>query len=342
MEVTVRGAGIFGLSVAWTCLLRGARVRVVDPAGPGAGASGGIVGALAPHVPEAWNPKKAFQLDSLLAAEDFWHGVEQAGGVASGYGRTGRLQPVADAAALDRARARAEEARLLWRGQATWRLERAAGDWAPLSPTGWLIRDTLGARLHPRRAVAALVAAIEARGGEVVRDAEDRGAVIWATGAAGLEELSRALGCEVGIGVKGQAALLDLALPEAPQIFADGLHVVPHADGATAIGSTTERDYDLPDSTDAALDAVVERARFAVPMLADATVIARWAGLRPRARSRAPMLGAWPGRPGHFVANGGFKTGFGMAPGVAQVMADLVLEARDRIPDGFGIAASTR
>ena len=35
----------------------------------------------------------------------------------------------------------------------------------------------------------------------------------------------------------------------------------------------------------------------------------RWAGLRPRARSRAPMLGAWPGRPGHFIANGGFKIG---------------------------------
>ena len=47
VDVTVRGAGIFGLSVAWACVLRGASVRVVDPAGPAAGASGGIVGALA-------------------------------------------------------------------------------------------------------------------------------------------------------------------------------------------------------------------------------------------------------------------------------------------------------
>jgi glycine oxidase len=46
-------------------------------------------------------------------------------------------------------------------------------------------------------------------------------------------------------------------------------------------------------------------------------------------------LGAWPGRPGEFVANGGFKIGFGMAPKVATTMVDLVLEGRDTIPEGF-------
>ncbi|MGB5066218.1 MAG: FAD-dependent oxidoreductase, partial [Albidovulum sp.] len=65
--------------------------------------------------------------------------------------------------------------------------------------------------------------------------------------------------------------------------------------------------------------------------------IERWAGVRPRAKTRAPMLGGWPGRPGHFIANGGFKIGFGMAPKVAAVMADLVLEGHDRIPDGFRV-----
>ena len=100
VDVSVRGAGIFGLSVAWACVQRGARVQVVDPTGPAAGASGGIVGALAPHVPENWNAKKAFQLDSLLRAETFWAEVAEAGGVAPGYVRSGRLQPVADDAGL--------------------------------------------------------------------------------------------------------------------------------------------------------------------------------------------------------------------------------------------------
>lgn len=40
-------------------------------------------------------------------------------------------------------------------------------------------------------------------------------------------------------------------------------------------------------------------------------------------------------RPGHYVANGGFKIGFGMAPKIAQVMADLILDGHDAIPDGF-------
>ena len=56
-EVTIKGAGIIGLSIAWQCIQRGAKVQVIDPNGIGAGSSGGIVGALAPHVPENWNEK---------------------------------------------------------------------------------------------------------------------------------------------------------------------------------------------------------------------------------------------------------------------------------------------
>src|SRR5210317_1097848 len=120
VDITVRGAGIFGLSIAWICVLRGARVQVIDPHGAGAGSSGGIVGALAPHVPENWNSKKAFQLDSLLMAESFWASVAAQGGLDPGYGRTGRLQPIADDHALGLARDRAEGARALWQGRALW------------------------------------------------------------------------------------------------------------------------------------------------------------------------------------------------------------------------------
>ena len=52
------------------------------------------------------------------------------------------------------------------------------------------------------------------------------------------------------------------------------------------------------------------------------------------------MLGAWPDRLGHFIANGGFKIGFGMAPKVAATMADLILDGRNTIPDGFDVTAS--
>ncbi len=342
VDVTIRGAGIFGLSVAWACLLRGARVRVVDPLGPGAGASGGIVGALAPHVPENWNEKKAFQLDSLLMADAFWAGVEARTGVSAGYARTGRLQPVTDEKGLSLAQARSEGADALWRGTAIWEVVEASGIkdvWVPETPTGYLVRDTLSARMFPRRACAALATALLAQGAEIVTEADDAGAVIWAAGWQGLRALSADLGRPVGDGVKGQAVLLQFEARSAPQLFVDGLHIVPHADGTVAIGSTSEREFEAADTVDMRCDDLIARAQAAVPALAGARVLERWAGVRPRARSRAPLLGAWPGRPGHYVANGGFKIGFGMAPKVGEVMANLVLEGHDEVPEGFGFDA---
>lgn len=335
VDMTVRGAGIFGLSIAWAATRRGARVRVIDPWGVGAGSSGGVVGALSPHVPEAWNPKKAFQLESLLMAGDWWVAVEAAAGRSSGYGRLGRLQPLADAAAVDLARGRAAGAEGLWQGRAEWRVVAATGGaWEPESPSGWLVEDTLSARISPRLALEALVAAVTLQGGEVLREGEEAGAVIHATGVRGLEELSAAFGRKVGSGVKGQALALRFEVRDRPQLFVDGLHVVPHADGTVAVGSTSETSWE-DEGTDGQLEGLLDRAVAAVPVLAGAEVVARWAGIRPRAASRAPLMGAWPGRAGHYVANGGFKIGFGMAPKVAEVMADLVLEGRDGVPNGF-------
>ncbi|MEX5730072.1 glycine oxidase [Rhodovulum iodosum] len=342
-DVTVMGAGVFGLATAYECARRGARVRVVEWYHVAAGASGTPVGALSPHVPERWNPKKAFQLDSLLMAQDFWDGVEAQSGMSTGYARLGRYQPIADDAALARAEARAGEAAALWQRRADWRVvpAKAAGPFAPASPTGLLIHDTLSARIAPRAACAALARAVEALGGAVATGAEGpvEGKVIWATGYQGLAALSADLGRALGSGVKGQAAVLAHAARDAPQIYADGVLIVPHGDGTVAVGSTTEREFEVPHSTDARLDDVIARARAVCPALAAAEVIERWAGVRPRARSIAPMLGGWPGRPGHFIANGGFKIGIGMAPKVAAVMADLVLDGRDgAIPEGFRVA----
>jgi glycine/D-amino acid oxidase-like deaminating enzyme len=290
---------------------------------------------LSPHVPESWNPKKAFQLESLLMAGDWWAAVEAAGGQASGYGRLGRLQPLADAAAVELARARAVTAAGLWQGRAEWRVVPATvAAWEPASPSGWLVEDTLSARISPRLALEALVAAITAQGGEVLREGEEVGPVVHATGVRGLEELSAAVGRKVGSGVKGQALSLGFEARDRPQLFVDGLHVVPHADGTVAVGSTSETVWET-EGTDGQLEGLRDRAVAAVPALAGAEVVDRWAGVRPRAASRAPLLGAWPGRAGHYVANGGFKIGFGMAPKVAEVMAELVLEGQDGVPGGF-------
>ncbi|MBL4929570.1 NAD(P)/FAD-dependent oxidoreductase [Fuscibacter oryzae] len=337
VDLTVRGGGVFGLTVAFEAARRGAKVRLIETAQIGAGSSGGLVGALSPHVPENWNEKKQFQLESLVMASDFWGAVQETSGLPTGFGRVGRLQPLADDRAATLARARGENAARLWQGMALWQVISATGSpWEPASPSGLLIHDTLSARLHPRMAATALVAAIRQLGGEVViGNALDEGAVIWAAGLAGLHALTHDLGRPAGDGVKGQALLLRHNAQDLPQLYVDSLHIIPHADGTVAIGSTSENLWTDATATDARLEEILARARAALPCLQDAPVLERWAGVRPRAKSKAPILGQWPGKPGHFVANGGFKIGFGMAPKVAQVMADLVLNGKDAIPEGF-------
>jgi glycine/D-amino acid oxidase-like deaminating enzyme len=335
IDVTVRGAGVMGLAVAFACAERGARVRVIDPAGVGAGASGGVVGALSPHAPEGWDAGKARQLESLLMAGDFWARVLAAGGIDPGYARTGRLMPLPDARALEAARRREDGARVLWGPEAAragwaeppvWEVVPAPEGWGPSAPLGLAVRDTLAARVDPRRALAALVAAVRARGGEVGGEAPEAGAVVEATGVAGLVAAGR------GGGVKGQAARLALAVPDRPQVYAGGIYVVPHADGTVAVGSTSETEWTDSAAVDERLEEVVAKARRLVPALAEAPVVERWAGARPRAASGGLLVGPDPRQAGRFVANGGFRTGFGLAPLVARWMADLVLEERDRIP----------
>ncbi len=326
-EITVAGAGIFGLACAWELLRRGRKVRVVEAARVAAGASGGHVGALAPHAPENWNAMKQVQLQALIAAADWWAEVARAGGLDPGYARTGRIQPVPPGAEARMAE-RIAGARAHWPDWAAMALTDAPqAALVPVSDSGLWLMDRLTARISPRRACAALAAAIRARGGVIEEGVTTEGPAIWATGAAGLAPFG-------GNGVKGQSALLDFAAPEAPQVFADGLHIVPHADGTVAIGSTSEREAaDL--GTDAQLEALIDKARAICPALVAAPVLDRWAGLRPRARSRAPMVGPWPGRPGHYVANGGFKIGLAMAPECAGMLADLILAGHDRIPPEF-------
>lgn len=341
-DITIYGAGAFGLTAALEALTRGAKVRVVDPNGVGFGSSGGVVGALAPHTPERWDSTKEFQLESLLLSRSYWPEVEEIGGLSTGYGSLGRLQAIPNDHQLELAHLRTKDAKTLWKGLAEWRVipvEDAKG-WAPQTPTGWLVHDTLSARINPARSCAALAAAVRALGGEIVTEAAPAGKVIHATGVWGLEEMSARLGREVGNGVKGQAILLKYDLPDAPQIFTGGVHIIPHSDGTLAIGSTSERYYDNPQDTDTLADDLLARAIKAMPQLAQAPVLQRWAGVRPRAATRAPMLGADPNRKGEFVFNGGFKIGFGIVPLAAQRLMDLVLEDRDTIPDAFKVEAS--
>ena len=335
MDVTIRGAGILGLSIAWNCALRGAKVQIIDPFGVGSGSSGGIVGALAPHVPENWNAKKQFQFESLITAQVFWQGVEALSGESCGYARIGRIQAVTSENNLKLAQVRSKNAKVFWNGLAKWTVVNTPPDFAPLSPTGYWIKDTLSARINPLAACRVLKIALQEQGVVFLKEGPNLGATVWATGIHDMVRISRVLKIPFGNGVKGQAALFDYDRHQAPQVFTESLHFIPHADGTLAVGSTSERHYESISDTDERLDTLIAKARFLFPELERVKVIKRWASVRPRSQSRAPVLGLHPLDPKAFIANGAFKIGFGMAPKIAEVMANLVLEGKNEIPVEF-------
>ena len=339
VDVEIFGGGIFGLAIAWSCIRLGASVRVIEKRRIGSGASGGPVGALAPHVPDNWNPKKQFQFEALLLADSWWAAVAEAAEMDPGYARIGRLQPLpAGERSLDLAMERRRSAAVNWQDKAHWNVVDAGRSWFSRPEHGKFVHDTLSARINPVRALRCIVLALSRHGCEILEgETESQGSRcrVWTTGFEGLLELSKNAGRTVGGGEKGQAMLLDFNAGDVPQIFGDGIHVVPHADGTTAVGSTSERDFDDPTATDGKLDQLHAAVVRMVPEMEGARVIARWAGIRPRAASRAPLLGHHPFRRGDFIANGGYKIGLGIAPLVGNVMAELVLEGRSRIPGEF-------
>ena len=324
-----------GLTLAWHCLNLGASVRVIDPNGIANGASGGIVGALAPHVPEKWNTKKQFQLESLLYSQEFWRSVDSVSGLKSGYRRTGRLQPLMDESSLALAQKRKESADNLWKNFATWEIIDNSKDWELMSPTGLWVFDTLSAIIQPRLACLSLAQALKNKGCKFLLEGKNEGKVIWATGVHDLSRISRKLDNNFGSGVKGQAALFKLKKPNSAQLFAETLHFIPHFDGTLAVGSTSERSFEHEGTNDDNLKALILKASNILPELRGKDPIFTWANVRPRSRSRAPVLGKHPLFPSEFIMNGGFKIGLGMAPQMGKVFSEFLLLNENNIPSDF-------
>jgi len=352
-DVIVVGAGAWGLSAALACLMRGLSVRVLEADQPGSGASGGLVGALSPHVPDQWNPKKQFQFEALDAGQTYWAKVADISGCPTGYARLGRIIPIKDAAQRTLAADRSNNAETLWQGRYTWQVEDGPPDHVhPESAPFGVVHETLSARIDPRLSVDALVRAVRALGGQIESGAKvitisDAGVetsqskytawrVLVAGGVGGIDWLSEHMGKSAGGAVKGQAALLRCDLGPVPQIFDDGIYVIPHDLGRVAVGSTSENSWDHI-GVDAQLDDVIAKARRMCPQLKDAEVIDRWAGFRPKAKRRDPMLGPIPGFERVYALLGAFKIGLGLIPKISEIAADYAEGKAVVLPDSFSV-----
>lgn len=338
-DIIIYGAGIFGLSIAFEVLKRGAKVKIIEIRKPGSGSSGSILGALAPHTPDNWNEKKEFQFESLIMQNNFWKEVKSFSGKDSEFSQYGRIASLPDNRSIELSKERTQNAKKLWKGFASWEtLDQLDKNWDIPSPTGLYSFDTLSAQINPRKACEALSAAVEEMGAEIImdgrRESNYSGIEIWATGYHGLQKLSGELRKPIGDGVKGQAALLKLNRENHPQLFADGVHIIPKKNNAVAVGSTSEISWNH-ESTDEKLENIIQKVKKVCPALVDAKVIEVWSGIRPRAKGRSPLIGPHPNNDKIFIANGGFKIGIGLAPKIAKVTADYILDNVNNIPKKF-------
>lgn len=322
-DCLVIGAGIFGLWAARHAIKRGERVLVLDKAHAGAGASGGFLGALMPHMPDRWNAKKQMQYEALSSLPDAIGLLEEDTGLDCGYRQCGRLMPMAHEKLAKHVEERSKGAELNWQGE--FSLEATRADQF-LLPNGeaWLTPDiakfgatydTLSARVNPRAYITALakyardyaelrertdVTSIDVEACSVQLadgDTINAGRIVVANGYQAYSLLSTVDARFkrqpiTGRGVKGQAVLLDYEHnDELPIIYDDGSYIVPHAGNSVAIGSTSLKVWDVATSFDENDMHFYEHAMALAPQLRDAPIIERWASVRPRNTVPDPNTG---------------------------------------------------
>ncbi|MBB2677695.1 MULTISPECIES: NAD(P)/FAD-dependent oxidoreductase [Rhizobium] len=368
-DLLIVGGGIMGLWAAVHAERRGISTLLADAGRLGRGASGGLLGALMPHMPDRWSEKKQFQFDALVSLEAEIAALEAATGLSACYNRSGRLIPLPKPHLNRIARGHSEDAERHWRAgerRFHWHvLARPDVDgWVEASAgESGFVHDTLAGRVAPRSLISVLIAFLQqAKHVRIMENAgvadldPDRGTAaigsetvtfgrcILAAGHRSfplLQDLTLGLKQPLGQPVKGQAALLKAEIdPALPTIFLDGLYIVAHEGGHAAIGSTSENRFDDPVSTDAQLDALIEAARAIVPILRGAPIVERWAGLRPKAVDRDPMIGRHPDHPRLIALTGGFKVSFGLAHRLAEAAVCIAgdTDCEFLLPESFAIS----
>lgn len=359
VDLAIVGGGIVGLWAARRAANLGARVAVVEQGQIGGGASGTVLGALLPHLPGPMSPKRAFQFAGLRSLKAEMACLAHESGCDPGYRQDGRIMPIRREGFATKIAASLACVDEVWRTSDTgFRLEVRAADAAPnwLSPCQaplGLVFDTLSARVETGALFAAFRAALTDRiqlieGTRVVGYDLDRQrlALSNASGELVAERVLLTAGYEVfslaaqllsepavdglGHGVKGQAALLELAaqLPEGtPVLYDNGCYLVPHGGVRCAVGATTQPQWNgASDAAEAGeAEGFLSRAHALSPALKNARVIRHWAGVRPRTATREPMVGPLDALGRVWLAGGGYKITLGIAHLLAQAAVDEML-----------------
>jgi glycine/D-amino acid oxidase-like deaminating enzyme len=144
--------------------------------------------------------------------------------------------------------------------------------------------------------------------------------------------------------IRGQLVSLSMERrPAARVIWGTDCYVVPWKDGTVLVGATVE-DVGFDESTDAAgVRGLLNAAVDLMPALERARFCGARAGLRPKTADELPAIGRSSTMPHVFYATGHYRNGVLLAPLTALLVADLVLDGRERPelsdvrPDRFGL-----
>jgi len=353
-DVVVVGGGIIGCAIAYYLSLAGARVTVLERSHLAAGASGVAAGMLAPQV-EAPFADSFFELSQLGRAEHEPLAAQLMDevGLDVEFRATGILRV---------ARTEAERADL--ERQQRWQAARGlAAQWVDSEDLGQcepLLRGVAGrllagglwladeAQVRSPRLVQALAMAAGRHGARFIEGtwatslnvsvsgdrvtgvatpsgSVDADSVVLAAGVWS-PDLSRSVGLVLPVlPVKGQVLSLR-GLGKSPRqvIWSGECYLVPRPDGEIVLGTTEEEgNYDAR-PTLAGVNRLTEAALEVVPAAGGFTVEGVWAGLRPAAPDRHPIVGWAPGIEGLMIATAHYRNGVLLGPLTGRRVAEQI------------------
>lgn len=346
-DVLVVGGGVIGCAIAYELAKAGLAITVVERGTPGCEASSAGAGMLMAHAESTTvTPMLALGLASRALYPDLAAELRERTGFDVEYETGGTLLCFFDE--YDEAVGRALCANQRAVGLKAELLTRA--DAVALEPD--LSPEIRGALLLPEdhwvnnpRMVTALATAAALEGVAFVREAAiailrqgDRitgirvgqhtiraAGVVLAAGAWS-GQLAATAGLHLPIEpVRGQIVCLEQIPRRLHHLFHVKEHyLVPRINGEILIGASVEWAGFARQVTGGEVRGLLDSAIRLIPSLAEAPIKTTWAGFRPWAPDDRPVIGAWPGLEGLFVATGHFRYGILLAPITARLIGELV------------------
>jgi glycine oxidase len=306
-DIVIAGAGIIGVSLALELSARGASVAILDTASALGGASIAAAGMLAsddPHNPPELHALSAY---SVSLYDHFLAHISELSGLPVPYQTHSTLQYQDDGAVLTLAERSIDPRQL------------AA---AALEAT---LRSNISLFEHCRRveinADLSGVTVQPLNGPPLLTKTLIHASGAWFSGSPAITPR------------KGQ--MLRVRIPAGKSLSevhrSSWIYIVPRTEGpqaGTALIGATEEDagFDLR-VAQADLDALRSRAAALLPELSSAHAapqVEAWAGLRPAASDRLPVIGRLHGAAHQWIAAGHFRNGILLTPATAVALADLI------------------